>query len=289
MKILVTGGSGFIGKILISYLSKNGYEVLNVDKVSSYIENIYEINEDLKLIDITNKQFRDIDICIHLASTVGGIIFNNKKKLKDDNRLINESVVKICKKNNIKRLIFISSINVFENTELITDSYFYNINKPSSSYAISKLESEEYLLNNFNKILIIRPTNVFGLTQIRTSNKIGESHVIPELMQKIKESKQDIYVLGDGTQKRNFLHVNDLCKFIIANITFNKSDNYNVRSNITITISDLVKILLKIMNKEYLNIKYDKSFMKYEKIKIYNFKTRIKDIEINSIEEGLQL
>ena len=164
-----------------------------------------------------------------------------------------------------------SSINVFEGAKTFNEGL--RAGRPVTQYAISKQSSEAYFAENISNLSIIRPTNVFGANQSKTHRKYGESHVIPDLLNKIQFANNGIIkVLGDGTQRRNFLHVTDLAALLekVINTPSNGHKIYNVRSDLTISITELVDILIKQAG-AMLNVEYEPQFMSYEHMNIYNF------------------
>jgi UDP-glucose 4-epimerase len=233
----------------------------------------------------------DYDICIHMASQVGGILFNNLNNCISINSQIDRTVSNIVTKEGNKKLIFMSSINVFENKDYFPESKILGTNQKLSNYAESKLNSELFFCNNISNFAIIRPTNVYGSSQIKKHSKFGDSHVIPDLLHKIDSNSDTITILGDGTQKRNFLHVSDLCSFIVILLNNFSDGFYNIRSDYTVSISELFYELIYLKNRKELRIEFAPEFMSFESISIYNFditkvsklgwKSKINYLELN--------
>lgn len=287
--VLVTGAAGFIGQYLCEYLISCGMNVIGIDKRK------VSANFDMICHDLTQPFPMQIqaDVCVHLASSVGGILFNHSAAadMLEYNEAINRTVVDICKKNKCARLIFFSSINVFEN-----DSSFAHesiLIKPSvTPYAKSKAGGEKLYADLFDNFIAIRPTNVFGKRQTRTHGMVGESHVIPDLIDKINEN-EIVQVLGDGTQLRNFVHVMDVVRFVDKMIRVDGIHYFNLRSNLTITIAILAQQLAKALGKS-VRFQFDSSYMKYETFQIINFDLApaIKfgwNAEIHNLASGLQV
>lgn len=265
--VIVTGSSGFVGKYLCEKLIENGYNTLGVDKVPPE-DNVCDFLQH----DLTQKLDLDVkaSLCVHLAATVGGIIFNNEYSDigVEYNEQINSTVADMCSEMGIDRLVYFSSINVFETSGTFAHEPL-DVEPRETGYAISKASGEKYFENIIKHLCVIRPTNIFGKKQIKTHSRVGESHVIPDLLHKI-DNEKILYVMGDGSQIRNFVHVLDIVNFVIKNIKFEGKMYMNLRSKITITISNLVKELMRYKKKD-MSIVYQREFMQYEKFKIRDF------------------
>jgi UDP-glucose 4-epimerase len=280
MRIAVTGGSGFLGQELVQALQSAGHQVINIDLVPS---NLSEIEEHI--VDLTRDYPKiKCDFCFHLASGAGGILFNQNEDIITYNDRMNKNVLLMC---GDAPLVFISSVNVFEGLDNI-----YQTLSPITFYAKSKLSGEKFFNNNKKENLhIVRSTNIFGKSQINRFTKYGESHVIPDILNKINKDSDVLEVWGDGTQMRNFIHVRDLCNYLSGFLLgiFTSTAYHNICSSITISISELIEDLLNFSHKDKM-IVYKDSYMQYEKIRIDHF---IKDLynigAISTIEEGLLL
>jgi len=285
MTILITGSSGFVGTDLSRRLS-GVHRLIGLDinppvyPIDCYIEcdlstNIPELNEH-------------IDVCIHLASSVGGFLHNiNNLDIAAINQRIDSNVMSMCIVNGCQHVVFFSSINVFEERQQFEHAPL----KYNSTYATSKINSERFFENSCINLMIVRPTNIFGIQQTRMHKNFGESHVIPELLDKISAAQDELVVLGDGTQQRNFVHVSDISRFVIKNLGLDGKYYFNLRSNILITIAQLANELMIFRNK-IVPIRYEKCFMEFEKMKIRNFPMSVPERfgwinSITTIQEGL--
>ena len=214
MKVLVTGSAGFVGKEMVTMLKDNGHHVIGIDINPDHLSDEF-YQHDLTI--VFNKKL-DFDVCIHLASSVGGILFNvEKADIITYNNLINKNVLNIMTENNCDHLVFFSSINVFESNNKFTHAKIDGLDQ-MSGYALSKAIGELFFANWIKNLMVIRPTNIFGKSQMRMHEKFGESHVIPDLQRKIEIALDEIEVFGDGSQVRNFIHVQDVVRFVVKNM-----------------------------------------------------------------------
>jgi len=266
MNILVTGSSGFVGDELVAILQRAGHFIIGIDiQPGGKADKL--IQHDLKI--KFNQSYFKFDACIHLASEVGGIMFNiNQKNIDDENQLINNTVLELCKFADCETLIFFSSINVFESNNSYHHGPLEKIDQVSP-YALSKAKSEVFFKDHFKNYTVIRPTNLFGKSQARIHEGYGESHVIPDLLKKI-DMEEKIEVFGDGSQVRNFIHVNDIVKFVVNALDFKGVSYLNLRSNTTISIRQLIESLID-FRKSDKEVFFNAEYMKYELFKIQEF------------------
>ena len=196
-KVLIFGGSGQIGRHLIRRLTNKNYlvtvvtrnlhkkgTVLRLGGNPGYIE-IIETNifDENKLNDL----FKDKDICINLV----GIISENKKnKFKNIHTYFPTLLSKKCEKFKLKQFIHISALGIDKAKD--------------SKYAMSKLEGEKNILENFSKTTILRPSVVYSVDDNFTTNLMTLLSLLP------------IFPLYyEGKTKFSPIHVSELCEIIL--------------------------------------------------------------------------
>jgi len=259
-KILVTGGTGFIGAAISNYFSKKGYRVTILDNNSRGKLKRIKKNKKIKFIygDITKyddvfKALKGQDCIFHLAAINGTKFFYEKPdKVLDVSCKGVINVIDGAKKLKIKNIFLASSSEVYHLPNKIpTDESepikIPNILNPRFSYAGGKILTELMGINNakfFNKMIIFRPHNVYG-------NDMGNEHVIPEMIRKVKNAKKSIKMKGSGLQTRSFIYIDGFVEAFYLIFKKGKHLNiYNIGTQEKIRIIDLAKVIIKIFKKK---------------------------------------
>jgi dTDP-glucose 4,6-dehydratase len=269
--VLITGGSGFIGTNLVNYLCKKKYKVFNVDKISycstnekfkivnkkKYFFYNFNIKNKNKLLYLLKK--KNISTIVHLASEshVDRSIDRPFSFIKENilsTTAFYENLRCFIKKNSKSvRIIHVSTDEVFGSIKKKTASE-QNFFLPNSPYAASKA-SAEHIARSFAKtyglhISIIRLCNNYGPYQFTEK-------FVPVCILNVINNKP-IPVYGNGKNIREWMHVEDSCKAIELIIkNFHPGETFNVGSGIRVENIKIIKILNKIMKKEF-NINYVK-------------------------------
>lgn len=252
---LVTGGDGFIGSAIVKMLLQKGHKVISIDNqfrnkkysTKSY-KNLKKVKCDIRDLNSIVKYFKNIDSVFHLAFINGTSFFYDKPELVLDvgvKGILN--VVDSCKKHNVKNIFLASSSEVYQKPKLIptpedVELIVPNPFNPRFSYGAGKIISEIILLNSkfFEKTIIFRPHNVYG-------PNMGYNHVIPEIIDKLKKSKNSIKIQGNGNQTRAFCYIDDFVNAVSILIEKGKDKNiYNIGNDEETKIIDVVKKIISI-------------------------------------------
>ena len=265
-KILITGGSGFIGSNLCKRLIQEGYDVTVFDNFSrGSSNNLSQILTQITLIDGDIRSSNDVinackgmDSVIHLAYLDGTEYFYQKPDLVLDiavKGMVN--ILEGVKQNKIPEFVYASSSEVYQTpTQLpTTESVSLVVPDPLNprySYGSGKIIGEMMTLHNASlfcdRILIFRPHNVFGAN-------MGFEHVIPQLIKKIIDAPVDtdntktIQIRGDGTQTRAFIHIDEFLDGLMVMLNKGISGEiYNIGSMIELSIQDLAISIGQLMD-----------------------------------------
>jgi GDP-L-fucose synthase len=256
MKIIITGGSGMVGRSLKQYLPNAIY----LSSKDYNLTSEYDVN----------KMFETLkpNVVIHLAAKVGGIMDNITKPAEyfDDNVLMNTLLLKYSLKHNVNRFIGILSTCVYPNEVknypmVESDLHLGPPTKTNFSYGYAKrslaVQIDAYNQQYNTKYQYLIPCNLYG-----EHDKYGDnSHFIAALIKKIHNAKVNnhnkIILFGDGTPLRQFMHSDDLAYAIKYCLGNNIYDNMNISVNENLSITEMTQIALKACDAEHIEIEYD--------------------------------
>ena len=268
MKILVTGGAGFIGSHLCERLLAEGHQVVNFDNFYDYYDpqikrkNVrnsllnenyvfYEadIRDDLMLKEIFRRE--KIDAVVHLAAMAGvrpsieNPLLYTEVNIVGTVNILNEIV-----RNRIKNYIFASSSSVYGNNEKVPFSEDDNVDFPISPYAASKksIELIAYTYHHLYKISTIglRFFTVYGPRQ-------RPDLAIHKFAKKIILGEK-ISLFGDGSTKRDYTYIDDIIDGVVRAIKYTTEklcyEIFNLGESRTVSLMEMVSVLEKKINKK---------------------------------------
>ena len=257
MKIIVTGGAGFIGKHLVEFLITKGINVTIFDNFSNSERNsiTYLKNQGVRIIegDIRKRHeidnaVKDHDTVIHLAAKISvEESIENPSETFDINVNGTKNVLSACEKNHVKKIIVSSSAAVYgeslPNTKLTEKSETHPISPYGESKIKMEYEIKKFVKNHDVNYVILRFFNIYGVGQ--SSEYAG---VITKFVKKIKKNKP-LEIFGDGTQTRDFISINDVIDSIFYSLKKGENQTYNIASGNTITIKYLAELMISLYKK----------------------------------------
>lgn len=244
MKIVVTGGSGFVGLNLINKL-KDEHEVINLDitdpaDVSNFIK--CDISNEDEVRRIFKSNLQDADAVVHLAALSKEAASNQNPSIYfkvNANGTFN--ILNACLNTGVENFVFASSYLVYGNSDSEKVSENHQL-QPKSIYAATKV-SGEAIINSFH--------NIYGINTVllRKCVLYGENdtqkRVINLFIERAKEGK-DITVFGD--KFLDFLYIRDAVNAYIKAINYKKSDTFNVGSGTGHSLKEIAKTIVGRLN-----------------------------------------
>ena len=253
-KILITGGLGYIGTKFLDSSYEN-LEILVFD--TNYFTNkLLKNSSSLIVDDIRNFKIdflEGIDVVIHMSELSNDPLGDLNPSLTNQvNHLSTKELLNKCNSSSIKKFIYMSSASVYGfNENILNEDSETN---PLTQYAKSKVDNEKYILNNdFNfETVILRNSTVFGF-----SNNLRLDLVVNDLTYNAVVNKE-IELISDGSPKRPFIHVQDLCNLI--NLIINTDQNLDKEiintgaNSLNYSIKEIAEIVGELTGVEKLKI-----------------------------------
>ena len=244
MNITITGGSGFIGSSLVEVLRKK-HVITIFDVNKTQFNDVTFVQGDIIDPKSTDAAIRNSDVVIHLAAALGVInTEQNPIETLDTNIFGTKNVLDACKNNDVKKIIFSSSSEIYGEPIKIpikeTDKVL-----PITNYGISKLAAEEYIkayYKNFGlRYTILRLFNVYG-------EKQRNEWVMTEFVSRAIKN-QDIIIHGTGSQIRAFCHVSDTLKGFEIALEKGDGEIFNIGNDSEpISIKKLAERIISLSN-----------------------------------------
>ncbi|MBI5739902.1 MAG: NAD-dependent epimerase/dehydratase family protein [Nitrospirae bacterium] len=255
MKVLVTGGAGFIGSNIVDRLIDEGCEVVIVDDLSSGSERNINKKARFYRLDIQDRRLESVfhdekpEYVSHYAAQI-----DVRKSVADPvfdakiNVLGTLNILQNCLVHKVRKVVFASSGGAVYGEQEIFPAPETHPLKPISPYGITKLVAEHYLYY-FRTVLgldytVLRYANVYGPRQ----DPHGEAGVVAIFIRKLLSGEQPV-INGDGEQTRDFVFVGDVVDANIAALRNNVSEGaFNIGTGIETSVNRLFECLKNILN-----------------------------------------
>ena len=296
-KIIITGGTGLIGRQLTKILCdlKANVSVISLDNYSTD-KRAKHIIGDLSNFNFCKSVTKNQDFAFHLAGIKASVKTTIEKPASFYVPLVmmNTNFLEACRVNNIKKLVYTSSIGAYSKASIFKEKKSTYKNEPMDFYPgwakrMAELQiiayKKQFKLKNY---YIVRPANVYG-----PGDNFDKKNamVIPSLMAKILQKKRPVEVWGDGSPIRDFAYSRDIAEGILRTMFYGtgKYNFLNLGSGKGISIKKLIETMNKITPfKYFFKSKLNQGFSK-RVMNISAAKKIIKYKPETSLESGLKI
>ncbi|MCX5666780.1 MAG: NAD-dependent epimerase/dehydratase family protein [Candidatus Omnitrophica bacterium] len=267
--VLVTGGAGFVGLHIIKELLKQDAKVrttIHHRPLPVKVGNIEKISADLTKEADCLAAVKGVDYVFHAAGAVSaaGVTVNNPMFAITENLILTARMLQAAWAGGVSRFLVFSSSTAYPVADYpVKEEEMWN-GPPHSAYLgygwmrryLEKLS--EFVASKSNmKIAVLRPTAVYGQWD---NFDPQTSHVIPALIRKAVDKKDPYEVWGSGEEIRDFLHVTDLARACLLMLEkYATCDPINIGYGKTITVKEIVRIILKAAGHHSARVVFDKS------------------------------
>ena len=275
-KIVVTGGTGLIGRQVVDILctAKAKVSIVSLDRVK-VDKKAKHIFGDLRDFKFCKKITKDIDYLFHLAGIKGSIEITQKKPASFFVPLLmlNTNILEAARINKVKKIVYTSSIGAYGSTEIFRENKGLDASPmdlfPGWAKRVAEMQIQSYKiqygLENFS---IVRPCNVYGPGD---NFDPDNAMVIPSLMYRINHKENPVVIWGDGSAIRDFAYSKDVAEGIILALHYGtKSKFVNLGSGGGTSIKELVETLTSFLDFKYV----------FDNSKPSGFPKRVMDISL---------
>ena len=295
-KVIVTGGTGLIGRQLVKKLIDLGASVriVSLDDPSRAHPDAEFIQLDLTRFENCMKACNGMELVFHLAGIKGSPAMTAKQPASFfvPTILFNTNMMEAAYQSSVDRYLFTSTIGVYSPAEVFYEDdvwkTFPSKNDRFAGWAkrMGELQAEAYKIQyNWDKIAIVRPANVYGpYDNFDPKNAM----VIPSLIKRALDGENPLVVWGDGSPIRDFIHAADVAEGMLLALEKGTGQPINLGSGIGVSIKKLVDIIINNLDKKP-KVVWDtskpsgdkKRLMDISRAKAIGFKPKI------AIEEGI--
>lgn len=253
-RILVTGGTGMIGRALVKRLLDEGASitVVSIDKPNDndcILEQTQFIFADLRNFSDCKRVTKNQDIVFHLAGIKGSPKLTNSQPATffTNTMMFNLNMMEAARLSGVKKYLFTSSIGVYAPNKIFNEEDVWNTfpseNDRFAGYAkrMGELQAEAYKIEHkWNGVSIVRPANVYGPFDNFDPNT---GMVIPSLISRFASNENPIRIWGDGSAIRDFVYSDDVAIGMMEVIKSSFTSPVNLGSGVGVKISKIVEIL----------------------------------------------
>lgn len=255
MKVLVTGGAGFIGSCVTKLLLDEGHVVSVVDDLSSGHEEAVDNRANFIKVNLLDQSeleeiLKGHDGVIHMASFIEvGESVKKPVEFAQNNIVGTVKLLEAMKKTGVKKIIFSSSACVYGNPKKLPITENDPVGEQENPYGITKVTMEQFCMLYYRlfefDVSLLRYFNPYGPGELHNP----ETHAIPNFI-KAALSKTPIPLFWQGQQIRDFIYIDDLARAHILALPLSGLHIYNVGTETGLKVIDVVKKIFELLGYE---------------------------------------
>lgn len=297
-KILVTGGTGLIGRPLVGMLVDQGADVtiVSLDDPSRAPKGVKFIKADLRELSNCIEACKDKEIVFQLAGVKGSpkMCAEKPASFLVPTVTFSFNMMEAARRCGVERFLFTSSVGVYQPAEVFyEDSVWKTFPSPNDRFAgwakrLCELQAEAYKIeHNWDKISIVRPANVYGpFDNFDPANAM----VIPSLINRATGGERPLTVWGDGSPIRDFIYSKDVARGMMLAVEKGINEPINLGSGSGVTIKEVAEAVANNIPGEKIELAWDtskpkgdaKRLMDMTRAKSYGFECK------TSLDEGIK-
>lgn len=264
-KVLVTGGTGFIGSHLVEMLVAAGARVRVIGRMhKGSLENLAAVRAEIELLtgdisqlEVGRQAARGQEIVMHLGAKLTGIGYNvvHSGDMFYQNAIVNLQMMEAARLENVDRYLCVSSACVYRRTAPVPTGEgegFLDDPEPTNfgygwAKRLAEVQARAYAMEYPMQIALVRPYNAYGP---RDDFDWDTSHVIPATIRKVFEHDR-VVVWGDGSQLRTFVHARDVARGMMLAVEHHpQPDPINLSSDELVSVRDLVLMIRRLSGRD---------------------------------------
>lgn len=251
-KVLVTGGTGMIGRFLVELLIDRGARVTiaSLDDPSLALPEAQFRRVNLIYLDQCLGACEGMDYVFHLAGIKGSPLAAEKKPANFyvPTVLMNTNMMEAARQQGVERYLYTSTIGVYAPAEIFQeDDVWRTFPSDYDRFAgwakrMGELQAEAYKIQyGWDQIAIVRPANTYGPYD---SFETGTAMVIPSLIKRAVEGENPLKVWGDGSPERDFIHAKDVARGMLLALEHMMGKPINLGSGVGVSVREVVEIIV---------------------------------------------
>jgi len=297
-KVLVTGGTGLVGRELVELLVRQGAQVTSVSLDDNNLDpewGVEYVRSDLRVLDNCMRVCDGKDFVFHVAGIKGSpVITKSKQYIFFTNFiLLNSNMIAAMYATDIQWGMYTSTIGTYGQATVFKEDELWNKNpSPNDWFAgwakrMGEVQIDAYQQQHGKQnISIIKPVNIYGKYD---NFNLQTSTLVPSLIKKVAEATESVEIWGDGSTGRDIIHAKDVARAAIFLVDNKITEPLNIGNGKAITIQNLIETLVKVSGKD-LTITHDLTkpngdatrVADITKLRGYGFESTV------SLEEGLR-